>query len=302
MHSIKNQFSPWTDAGKRLAGLEIEFNQCSSEFTPVTRWAKRWHAEVHEDGSCGWECVTSPAAGRLLTKQIIQLGEAMETAGAAADERCGVHVHVDARDLNLHAIRRLSYVYGLVEPILYAVAGQNRVGQHYCQPNGVSLKAAAMDERLWSSMIMRAIYRTSSKASTIAKLKYNNGSGRKRGPGKKDGARYAGMNLCPWVSGRINRAMDTTVEFRIHRNCLSASRLTNWASLCVALVDYAKHSKWEDVINLPKDAARAICIVAPAQASWVVNRLSAWRSVVRRNRRTINYKLGNGWSLKTSAA
>jgi hypothetical protein len=271
----------WESPGHRMAGMEIEFND-APKFRAIRAHTAKWGASVMTDGSCGFECVTSPAAGDFLKAQVLELGEAMRLAGATADPRCGVHCHVDARDLNLHAIRRLTAVYGLVEPVMYIMGGQERTIQHYCMPNGVKLLTAAMSEK-WHTMVIRAIYQDKSDLKRMSKNKENFR--------KKEGGRYVGMNLCPWVAGRVHKTKDTTVEFRLHKNCLDPARLYEWARLLVQLVDFSKKATWDEVMALPSDSARALCIVAPASREFVVKRIRDWRHSHKRAVRLVQFKI-----------
>jgi hypothetical protein len=271
----------WPMPGQRMAGLEVEFNR-APKFRHIRMHTIKWGAAVHTDGSCGFECVTSPAAGEKLSEQIAELGAAMRLAEATADHTCGVHVHIDAHDLSLHAIRRLSAVYGLVEPIMYIIGGQERAKIHYCAPNGVKLLSAAHNEK-WPSVLLRSVYKDKVDLKKESKNKGNFH--------KKDHARYVGLNMCPWVAGRVHKTSDTTVEFRLHKNSLDAKKLNEWAKLLIQIVDYAKTHKWEDVLALPTDAARALCVVAPNSAAFIVKRIRDWRHSHKRAARLINLRI-----------
>src|ERR1019366_4567931 len=143
--------------GSRMAGLEVEYNR-SKRFRPVKDWCKRWGSSVHSDGSCGWECVTSPAAGKKLTRQVADLAKSLDAAEATCNAKCGLHVHVDARDMTPGKIRNLCYLYGIVEPAMYAIGGEARAGVSYCKPNGAQLMKAAMNAKGWTVAIYKAIF------------------------------------------------------------------------------------------------------------------------------------------------
>jgi hypothetical protein len=313
-HSINfHDGKTWPEEGKRMAGIEVEYNKVS-DFRPIARWANKWRAGVHSDSSCGHETVSAPAAGKHLSKQIMELGWALEEANGSVDERCSVHVHVDARDLNLSDIRKLAYIYGTVEPVMYAIGGHRRMNNRYCKANGDQLKKAVLDEKSWPKTLFSVAYtaETGSKFADTIKHKCPNkqagkkcdcGYGRdrlnRRGVGE---ARYVGMNLCPWIAGRMRRTTDATVEFRIHRNCINPDRLNSWVSMCVSLLDYAKSHTWEDVLKLPKDAARALCAVSPESAPWIARMLRVWHASTRRRTRAVKYHgKGKGWILANAA-
>lgn len=289
-YEIEHDVKLHTDSDQRMAGLEVEI-EAVSNFQPIKDWATRWSASVHEDTSCGWEAVTAPAAGQRLAGQLDDLGVAIDQSRAVDNEHCGVHVHVDARDLNLQAIRRLAIVYGHLEPILFAIAGANRTRNHYCKPNGKRLSEAAKAPN-WAGELMHGIYKAAySKEAALNDLR---GWARRKSADKKDGSRYAALNLCPWVAGKINRKPDTTVEFRLHENCIDTKRLLSWAKICIALVDYAKVATFADATSLHKSALRALIAICPEERAFIMSRIRAWRRSKTDN--SVKYHLGV-WSV-----
>lgn len=283
---------PFTQRGCRLVGVELEYNDVDDR-SPITDFCDEWGAGDHPDGSCGREIVTAPMAGKHVVECMTALGEALKRAGASADDRCGLHVHVDAKDLTWSDMMRLLRVYSHVEPLLYLIAGHKRVENTYCRPCGKRYSAAlASDDQ--KDAILRVAYERS------------HGSGRSHvrncKPGKKDGGRYKGLNICPWLVGRRDNAKgrytvyndsgkpagskvaqrkpvkrDTTVEFRLHRNTLDTARVAAWALLLAQIVDYAARATDAEVQALPKSALRALCVIAPASRPWILQRIAAFR-------------------------
>jgi hypothetical protein len=224
-----------------------------------------------------------------------ELGAAFIKANATADEKCGVHVHVDARDLRWEDIYRLVKVYAHVEPLLYLLAGQHRVANQYCAPTGKKYADALM---------------ALDRKDRVLGVAYDTSSGRMRSrskPGKKDGGRYKGLNICPWLAGRrrdryrretapeIKR--DTTVEFRLHRNTLDPSRLIGWATLLARLVSWVSTASHRDAEMLPKSPLRALCAIAPESKAWILKRVKEWReatSIGRRGNRKVDRRISVG--------
>ena len=314
---------------KRLAGIEVEYIS-SRRFGPISEWTDNWRGAVDHDASCGYECITAPAAGNHLVKQITDLCNALKKGEAKTNIRCGVHVHVDARDMNWDSIRRLVRIYAYVEPFLYLLAGQHRStlhmkrgGQGYCTPNGYRFMPAMGSRQTslaWRTAILDGIYPMDITQHRSRDYIQHN-------PGKKASTRYVGLNLCPWSHGRVitgakkasEANKDTTIEFRMHRDCIDAKRLVGWTKLLVRLVDWCKKHTDEDVekllacgeyipeyvwtqwqkpksyarqVRCKKSAARVLCELAPDCAEWIVNRIKAWRKAVRYGRRRIYYKFG----------
>lgn len=293
IHYAKHPSSRKRFACHRLAGVEVEFNNCA-DFRPVKAWAEKWGAGVHHDGSCGWEAVTSPAAGDKLLAQLGELFEALRQAGAVADSRCGIHVHVDARDLQWSGLENLVTVYSKCEGLLYLLAGQNRANNTYCVPSGRSFAEAmqrtqAQGKEAVRGAILGVIY------GVVDGKRYR----RENKPHKKDGNRYKGLNLCPWVAGRYTRPVrpDTTIEFRLHRNSLDGERVAEWVKLLTKVVDYCAGAPSKAVAELPRKASDALRKIAPESVPYLVARIKAWRRSVRLRYRRVKYSPTRGYLL-----
>lgn len=284
----------------RLAGLEVEYVQ-SADFAPIHTWAKTWNASVTEDGSCGWECVTSPAAGDHLLKQVGDLADALAESGATigSHNKCGVHVHVDARDVDWPSMMRLVRVWAVVESACFSLAGDWRrhTSQHGARANYCEA---------WGDTLADAL-RTSSdpKGALLAMLDTDRAALAAKGrrgecPGKHDGVRYRAMNVRPWLArwrltdtrdynvlrpntayqptfkaGSKRLASDATIEFRLHEGCLDKAELQGWAALMACIVEYAVNATDRDVDAL-RDGRSALEIIAggrPVVVEYLARRL-----------------------------
>lgn len=290
--------APFRD-GSRLVGVELEYNECS-ERGAIRRFLSTWRAGHHEDGSCGWEVVTAPISGKYIDRCLTDLGEALRDSGARADERCGVHVHVDASDYTWADMYRLLHVYAKLEPILYMLGGQHRALNDYCAPVG--------------EKYVRALGNVDRKG-TVLGVAYGAGEAAearhfvwREQPTKKAGGRYKGLNICPWLVGRRYNTKrgakrvkkDTTVEFRLHRNTLDTKRVAGWAKLCAAIVTWCATASDKEAAALPRSGLRALMVIAPDSRDWILRRIKAWRGatshatgVVRRMSTS-----GGKWSIK----
>lgn len=272
---------PWRDGSKRLAGIELEYNQVQDS-APIADFLDAWRAGHHSDGSCGWEVVTAPIAGKHVDACLKALGRAFDQAETEANESCGIHVHVDAGDMRWADMYRLLHVYAKVEPLLYLLGGQKRMQNTYCMPVG--------------KLYTQAMANVDRKGQCLA-VAYASPEGRmaaRRNPGKKAGGRYRGLNICPWLAGRRRQQIrpDTTVEFRIHRNSLDMSRVTGWVKLLVTLVDWCAKATDKEAAALPRSALRALCALAPESKEWILARVKAWRRATRPKARLIKVKGG----------
>jgi hypothetical protein len=250
----------------RMVGIEVEYNQTAD----LSAWIKRWNGAVHTDGSCGWEAVTTPIAGDRILPCMVQLTDTLKNLHVQADSRCSVHVHVDASDVTWACMRRLLHVYALVEPLLYAIGGQHRAQSRYAAPCGEAYSEAAKCDDFKEAVLWVAM-------AGASRGQHGRELARQR-PGKKDGGRYRGLNIMPWAAGRRTMAPDTTIEFRIHRNCLDGKRIAGWASLLASLVDFAVNSSDSEVSKLPKSALRTLILACPEDKAWILQRVKSWRS------------------------
>lgn len=274
----------------RLVGLEVEHNR---DVVQTRQWCDNWPgAQVIGDGSCGREAVTPPIAGEHIRKCVTELCKALNDGNAGCDSRCGLHVHVDARDMRWADMLRFLTVWCRLESLLFLIGGQNRYskqsagGHSYCyavaelygkalrspDPKGAILAAACIGDR---------------PATDGRKLMKDNP------PTKKGGGRYKSINIMPWIAGRAQLRADTTVEFRLHRGSHNAERVITWAHICQDIVHWCINATNEDVANLPKSAARALILMSPRNKAWIIKRLLGWRAATTAGRAPIEDDVGN---------
>lgn len=307
---LNRAYSPATDTiltpkdrivfkSSRYVGVEWEYNGIF-DGEPLNNFIKKWNAGHHRDGSCGWEVVTSPQAGDNIRKCLMELSTAFETGEASIDDRCGIHVHVDARDFGWFDIYKLIKLYAKLEPALYVLAGPTRVENSYAKPCGAQYLQAlnAPDIR---------------NALTTVIIGAAGGRVRLRSPlDKKSGGRYRGLNLMPWLAGRrtvllqerahagskarkrgANRRSDCTVEFRLHGNSSDGSRVANWAELCASIVDHAMNLSEKEIQALPNTQEDTLVAITPHIEDYIRNTLKEYRNVPIGNR-MMKYKRGSG--------
>lgn len=257
---------------RRYVGVEWEFNE-GADKDRLFGWCQEWEGAVVTDGSCGLEVVTPPISGDNIRKCLTEVGMALRDA--TVDDSCGVHVHVDARDLTWDNMFLLLRAWAKVEGLMYVIGGQQRLKNTYCIPCGLEYAEAAEDRN--KGEVLSIAY---DKQDTI-------GGGRNyvkhQKPSKKDGGRYKSLNICPWLSGRRDRnrffglKKDTTVEFRLHRNTHSSERLIGWAQLCAELVEWCSKASDKEFRALPKSPLRALAHMCPQSRGFILHRVKEWK-------------------------
>lgn len=227
---------------QRLAGVEWEFNRLTT-WRYFDYWTKKWLAERHEDASCGFEAVTAPVAGDYMVKCVSALGEVFSKSRAVIDNRCSIHVHADAKDLQWSDMFRFLKVYSMVEPVLYMIAGQERLDNRYCVPCGKDY-AKALDRIDRKDAIMAVAFTPITREGRKSEVNLAPDNGRmsqRLKPGKRAdthmNCRRKGLNILPWLAGRgprpktpvnvVVRATDT-IETIAQRNNVSIAAIMRW--------------------------------------------------------------------------
>lgn len=226
----------------RMAGVEWEFCRINTQ-RYFDYWIKKWLGSRHEDASCGYEAVTAPIAGDHMVKCLEALGKVFEKSRALIDNRCSIHVHADAKDIQWADMFRLLKVYSLVEPILYMLAGQDRLDNRYCIPCGKDY-AAALDRIDRKDAIMAVAFTPITREGRKNEINLVPDIGRdaqRAKPGRRAdvhlNCRRRGLNILPWLAGRgprpktpihVTAQANDTVETIAQRNGVSVAALMRW--------------------------------------------------------------------------
>jgi len=221
----------------RPIGIEVELSSWGSlqkEWKP-----KNLTYNVMHDGSVtsGNELVTCPLAGDKFLAAMIELGGALFRCNTDVDATCGLHVHVDGRDLSYWDIRRLLRMYLAVEDDIYTqLATRERSRNRFCGKFNATRREIMPNllAATTTSTIKKALYELLygtwdfRKISHIRCDKY--GAGRDNAYARS--ARYLGLNLHSW----LHRG---TVEFRMHEGTVDVQDLVCWPLWCGWFVETA---------------------------------------------------------------
>lgn len=276
------EFRDDTRLGKKKAGLS-RLVSCELEVAGVAESARQpdrdtimetvrsWGGEIVADGSLpvsGFEINTAPASGSLFLQQIREVTDALSNADAYITTSCGLHVHVDARDLAYSDLRRLAILWAKVEPGLLSMVPPSRRSNHYCcVARNEFMRFPGRDLKFFVNWLQNnAGQENRATAKSIAKnAKYDS-------PHR----RFA-LNLYSWL-------VRGTVENRLGAGTTNYSKIINWTKLTAALVDFAAKGTDKLVESLPDtgaelDSLRLLLQIVPTeQHAWIKKRHLAMKN------------------------
>jgi hypothetical protein len=258
-HHVASRKEHKRNPSKRLIAAEIEVSKLrdASEGHWVESAVRKWAGAIVEDGSLpdtGFEINTAPASGDRFCAQVEEICAALAEAEAEADRRCGLHVHVDARDFTYWDIRRLILLYAKVEDALFAIVPPSRRTSSYCERCSARYLTRLADPKDTRSKIVQNIYKGDPDTRNHRKSKY-------------DHARYAALNLHSWF-------YRGTVECRLAAGTVSADKIVNWGLLWAGILDTAARLSEAQINALKGDSLEILLSLAPTPGvlEWVKER------------------------------
>jgi len=270
----------------RYLSVEIEVAGCGTG-SYVNQACAKWKASIVEDGSLpdgGFEINTAPANGDAFVQQITEICTALARQGAEVNDRCGLHVHIDARTFRAPTMRKLLKLYVKLERALLLLVPKSRRHNQYCTPVEHRLREYLNPKKITYTPDNKPIYGpvtlkgTKETREKIAEYTY--GDGVKVVPkrlrrNKYGGERYKAFNLVSWY----HRG---TIECRLFNGTINAVKIVNWAMLWAGILDYAKRTHENVIDAIPEhsdsEPLRNLMIVAPTGTvkEWVKQRFDKW--------------------------
>lgn len=190
-----------------LLGVEIEFER-SDRMVLRSSLDKYWRVEG--DGSLrlnGAEIVFQrPLAGDDVV-------EALERAQAVTrkclfSNRCGLHVHINMREMPAPVLREFLFIYILFEPLLLGFCGADRENNNFCVPTYTN----------------KSLLRKLGSRTPIVEIGHDF---------QRNDLRYAALNLASVVQ-------HGSLEFRAMRGTADTSVLFPWINMLLSILKYAK--------------------------------------------------------------
>jgi len=225
---------------QRFIAAEIEVAGIGGYKKDLEKVIRDWKGSVVHDGSLpvgGFEINTAPAAGDLFINQINDICLSLNNANAIISERCGLHVHLDARDYNFYDIRRLIKVYSAIEPTIFSLVPKHRRESIYCTPCAKKYEIALKDGKLAHKEVKEAVV-----IGTYGRLSTEE---RQRKYTQSNTTRRNALNIHSWF-------YRGTIECRLFEGTINAADIINWGMLWARIMDYTLSATDEEVAIITK--------------------------------------------------
>jgi len=193
---------------------DVQVVQACYSDTDSTKWRLKTDASVRGSGY-GLELVTPALLGESGYNDLVTVMTAlnsMESCNVTANRSCGLHVHVGVSDWKLGNFKNLLKRYIKFEESIDSVMPLSRR-----QSNGQYCQAMSHQRYGQLSEELKPLFKAIDKKRTLRDLS------------NAIGTRYVKLNLESfWKHG--------TVEFRHHSGTTDVQKITNWLSVCMAMV------------------------------------------------------------------
>lgn len=208
----------------RFMAAEIEIAHLYGNGRPIYDVVKRWGGSIVKDGSLtagGFEINTAPSGGDVFIKQIEEVCNVLRAQSAMVDNKCGLHIHLDARDFTYYDIRKFVRVYAAIEILLFNMVPKERMMSKYCRPCGDkylrAVEAGKLPYEKVKNDIINGVY------DDITTEKH-----RRR---KYDDARYVALNIHSWF-------YRGTLESRIFNGTINSHDIIIWSMMWALIMEY----------------------------------------------------------------
>jgi hypothetical protein len=211
--------------------------------------------EVKTDASCGFEICT-PAFRLNEQGQYPQLREILReiklSPNPGVNNSCGLHVHVEANDMDWQAVQRLLRLWVRYEPFFFELIPRRRSANTFCPPlrGGRGRWDSTPDSSVAAAMVART-------SATFRQYVSNRG-------------RYSSLNLHPWWRSQ-------RVEFRLHSGSLDYHKIRAWTMLMVSLVQRVMEP------DMPNIDPPSTYTAQPMSTSYVLKSLGLLPSSIRQD-------------------
>jgi hypothetical protein len=253
----------------RYVSHELEYNSCE-DHDVIASTSQQYGDALVADGSlgdAGYEINTNPTRGVEYFTHIAATVKATQLSNSSLSSGCGMHIHVDARDLNWHDLFKLAVLYSKVEDALFAMQPRSRQDNDYCRRVGT---VYAHDPKAYKHDLLKGLYgKTFPKNRREAKPNLTTRKGKRvfgERIDKYNRARYYALNIHTYF-------YRGTIEFRHGAGTKNVEKATNWGLVCMWIVEKASTMTHAQIKALPGNSTLALLEILPAKlGEWVIAR------------------------------
>lgn len=277
----------------RFIGFEIEcdhhnwneYDEESDEIDPES-WADEHlpknTCDVGGDGSLctrnSIEVRVFPSSLDTLENNIFAITKVLREKGFTVDNCCGLHTHVDARDIktNPTVINHIFKTVYAFENVLYVLSGPGRWDNHYCRNLRARYGYDELPEKDFDELFAKY-------SKELTKEEFIN-------RGRRWSNKFEGFNVCSLF-------YKDTIEFRYHGGSLTPRVMLNWAALLQSIFTYAINGFDNDLIKsismmeTTDEQFKAMLKALPLTSS-VQNHFKYQYRKMNVNRKTVPYRKG----------
>jgi len=196
---------------ERLVGVEIETiadeepNDCHPE-----SFRRSYDGSI--EGEHGCEYISKPMNGDQLFHEIDAMGDYLWNEEYYMNRSCGLHIHIDARDLFYKELKGIMLVVKSFEDTIFSMLPNSRSKTNWCKKLPIS---------------KQNIMQMHSDSDFIAS--WYDYCGEYPSMDKYNDSRYHGLNLHA-------RVYLGTIEFRYHSGTNNKTKIKNWITICQSIV------------------------------------------------------------------
>lgn len=171
----------------------------AESYNHVTR--RHWKCTTDATVSGGCEVVSPPLSGDEGYRQLQLVCRALTEAGASINSSCGLHVHVEAGQMNREQIAAWVRLYAARQNAFDQLVAQSRRDNQWC--------------RRWNTRLLESVLRRFVENGLMAAM-----------------SRYMSVNVNSY-------ARRGTIEFRQHGGSVEYDKISRWVELLLATAEAA---------------------------------------------------------------
>lgn len=231
----KSKLYTKTDGISRHFGVEVEAYHCGNKriFPRVHMRAKTdgsIRCRQHNQSQCGVEYNFGALNGNEGMDIIKTALRDMRLNKHGVNKSCGLHVHVDAKDLTVRDLTCIGSFWYRYQEVIFSFLAKSRASNSYCVKWGPqALKDLKACHGAWSAQAYR---KDGVKPSYV-------------GPADpffleqyfRNYQRYTACNFHAYKAHH-------TIEFRCHQGTLAYDKVSAWVNLCLKIVERGQQSFW----------------------------------------------------------